>query len=206
MLKIRIFRSVWLHSISPHPPAPFALADMPMTSTTVHHAPCGMAPQHNAGKAARAAWSTQQEASYAQTGNGQTAAPQPHMTPVMNVLDAGNRFMGLRTALKHKRFNAASPYNPEAWRRHLCTAGLQSKYLNIPNNIRLGFDAGIQPIFQTFTPQNHPSITKYSSEFNKIVQTEFQKGHYIGPVTQEEVEFLLGAFQTSPLSIIPKPG
>jgi hypothetical protein len=114
--------------------------------------------------------------------------------------------MGLKVVLEHKRFNPAPPYKPEAWRKHLHAAGLQDKYPSIPDNLCFGFDAGIRPILQTFAPSNHPSITKYNSEFNNIIQAELQKGRYIGPVTREEVEFLLGAFQTSPLSIIPKPG
>lgn len=64
--------------------------------------------------------------------------------------------MGLRTALEHRKLDAASPYKPEAWREYLHAAGLQDKYSSIPDSLRLGFDAGIQPIFQTFAPPNHP--------------------------------------------------
>jgi hypothetical protein len=114
--------------------------------------------------------------------------------------------MGLKTALAHKRLNAASPYHPESWRRHLLAAGLQEKYPNIPNDLQFGFDAGIRRITHTFTPPNRPSLYEHKAEFDEIVQAELQKGRYVGPITLEEVESLLGAFHTSPLSIIPKPG
>ena len=45
-----------------------------------------------------------------------------------------------------------------------------------------------------------------TAEFDELVQIELQKGRYIGPVSREEVESLLGAFQTSPFNIIEKPG
>ena len=44
-----------------------------------------------------------------------------------------------------------------------------------------------------------------SSHFQKIVDHEFATGRYIGPFTCCEIEQLLGPFQTSPLSLIPKP-
>jgi hypothetical protein len=113
--------------------------------------------------------------------------------------------MGLRIALKCRRLNAASPYKPDAWRKHLLEADLQFRYPNIPHNLHFGFDAGIPPILQTFTPPNQPSITQHQAKFNLLIQTELEKERYISPVTQEEAESLLGPFQTSPFSIIPKP-
>lgn len=118
----------------------------------------------------------------------------------------GSRLTGLRTALELRRLDAASPYKPETWQRHLHEAGLQGKYPDLPDGLRFGFSAGIPRIFQTFAPPNHSSITLHSTEFNDIIQTEFQKGRYFGPITRAEVESLIGPFQTSPLSIIPKPG
>lgn len=117
-----------------------------------------------------------------------------------------SHLMVLRAVLKHKRLDHSPPYKPEAWHEYLLAAGLLDKYPSIPDGLRLGFDAGIPPISQTFAPLNHPSIAEHIGEFNAIIQTEFQKGHYGGPVTREEVELLIGPFQTSPLSIIPKLG
>ncbi|KAJ3513562.1 hypothetical protein NMY22_g15006 [Coprinellus aureogranulatus] len=72
--------------------------------------------------------------------------------------------------------------------------------------IQEGFNAAIPTITRTFTPPNSPSIDEFTEAFNQIVQSEFDKGRYIGPLSRAEVETLIGPFQTSPLSIIPKPG
>jgi len=150
--------------------------------------------------------STPQAASSAPTGSAQTDALQPLTTHGTSVLDAASRITELRSALEHRRLDAASPYHPDAWRRLLSTAGLQGRYSTIPHCLLFGFDAGIRPISHTFTPPNRPTIDQYSAEFDELVHIELQKGRYIGPVSREEAESLLGAFQTSPFSIIPKPG
>ena len=133
------------------------------------------------------------------------AQPRP-TTPATSAQDAASRLTELRAVLERKRLDAASPYHPEAWQKHLLAAGLQEKYPGIPNDLQFGFDAGIRKITLTFTPPNRPSLYEHQAEFDEIVQTELQRGRYVGPVTQAEVEALLGAFHTSPLSIIPKPG
>ena len=132
--------------------------------------------------------------------------PRPLTTPVTSAPDAESRLTGLRAVLERKRLDPSPPYKPDAWREYLLVAGLLDKYPGIPDGLRLGFDAGIRPISQTFAPLNHPSIAEHITEFNSIIETEFQKERYVGPVTREEVELLIGPFQTSPLSIIPKPG
>lgn len=187
-------------------PAPSALATTPTTFTNASCAPCGMDPLRDAAGTPRDASSTHQATSCAWTGRGQMAVPQPHTTHITSAPDAENRLMGLRIALEHRRLDAASPYKPDAWRRHLLEAGLQSRYPNIPHDLCFGFDAGIPPIFQTFTPPNQSSITQHQAEFDLLIQTKLQKERYFSPVTREEAESLLGPFQTSPFSIILKPG
>jgi len=184
------------------PPAPSVLAAAPTMSTIAPQQPFGTDPLLDARKTARDASSTQQEASYAPIGNGQMAAQPPPTTPTMNAQDAASRLMGLKTVLERKRLNVSSPYHPEAWKQHILAAGLQEKYPNIPNDLQFGFDTGIRYITHTFTPPNRPSLYKHKVEFDEIVQTELKKGRYVGPVTLAEVEALLGAFHTSPLSII----
>ena len=105
--------------------------------------------------------------------------------------------MELRAVLKHKRLDPSPPYKPDAWHEYLHAAGLLDKYPSISDGLRFGFNAGIWPISQIFAP-----LTRL---LQNIIQTEFQKDHYMDPVTQKEVELLIGPFQTSPLSIIPKP-
>ena len=191
--------------MAPCPPAPSVLATTLTMYTTVPQQPSGMAPPLVARRTARAAWSTQQGISSAPTGHGQMAAQPRPTTPTTSTQDAASRLTELRAVLEHKRLDAASPYHPEAWQKHLLAAGLQEKYPGIPNDLQFGFDAGIRQITLTFTPPNWPSLYEHQAEFDEIVQTKLQRGRYVGPITQAEVEALLGTFHTSPLSIIPKP-
>jgi UDP:flavonoid glycosyltransferase YjiC (YdhE family) len=69
-----------------------------------------------------------------------------------------------------------------------------------------GFHAGIPRITRTYTPPNTASVDNYREAFDSAIQAEFTKGRYIGPLSRAEVEELVGPFQTSPFSIIPKPG
>ena len=49
-------------------------------------------------------------------------------------------------------------------------------------------------------------MDSFAEHWQAIVEDEFAKGRYLGPFSQAEVEEHIGPFQTSPLSIIPKPG
>ncbi|KIO08716.1 hypothetical protein M404DRAFT_57315, partial [Pisolithus tinctorius Marx 270] len=59
---------------------------------------------------------------------------------------------------------------------------------------------------RTYTPPNSPSIIQYSHAFQEIVEKEFARGRYLGPFPPHLLEQYIGPFQSSPLSIIPKPG
>jgi len=111
-----------------------------------------------------------------------------------------------KNALEQKKLSSGSPYKPDTWKRLLETSGLISRYPNLPHQLQYGFNGGIPIILETFTPPNKPSIADHLPEFNRIIQLEFEKQRYIGPLSKLEVENLIGPFQTSPLSIIPKPG
>ena len=175
-------------------------------STTTLPKPYGMVPLHAAKRTRTVTSPTPWEAFSVLTGNGQTDAPQLPMTPGTNAQAVASKLTELRSALKRRRLYASSPYNPEAWHRLLHAAGLQDKYPTIPHCLQFGFDAGIPPISHTFALPNHPTIDEYSAEFDELVQIELQKGRYIGPVSREEVDSLLGAFQISPFSIIENTG
>ena len=99
-----------------------------------------------------------------------------------------------------------TPLVAEEWQRALKGASLLEKYPQIPMFIMEGADAGIAPIYTTFSPPNHPSIKSHHLIFNEIVSTEFRKGRYWGPFSKDELESIIGPFQTSPLSLIPKLG
>lgn len=58
----------------------------------------------------------------------------------------------------------------------------------------------------TFSPPNSTSLIEHECTFKDIINKEFAKGRYLGPFTRSEIEANLGPFQTSPLSLVPKPG
>ena len=64
---------------------------------------------------------------------------------------------------------------------------------------------GIPSIPQTYIPSNSPSINKYPEAYKEIVEKEFQKGRYIRPFSRVKLESIIGPFQSSLLSLIPKP-
>ncbi len=93
---------------------------------------------------------------------------------------------------------------PDAWHDTLSSCGLLHRFLSLPNFIRYGFSAGIPPLSETSVPSNSDSILQHFQEFNEIVQLEYKCGRYLGPFSRTQVESLIGPFQTSPLSLIPK--
>lgn len=150
--------------------------------------------------------STQAAPPYAPTGRNPKAAKPGPTTADTNVPAAEVSSTALRAVISRRKLNAESPYNYQNWNRLLLHYQLHTKYPNFAFNLQYGFDLGIRPITTTFTPPNTPSTTQYASEFQAILQHEFTAGRYVGPFTQKELEEIIGPFQTSPLSIIPKPG
>ena len=72
--------------------------------------------------------------------------------------------------------------------------------------LRFGFNIKFSQIMVTQAPPNKLSVTEFADEFSRIVHKEIQKGCYIGPISQQSVESLIGPFQSSPFSIILKSG
>lgn len=142
----------------------------------------------------------------AATGNDSVGAQKSHMTADTSVRDVEYRLTELKRALEHRRRKALTPYNPDAWEAGLIATGLISRYPHIPEGLQRGFKLDIPNIKVTQTPPNKDSVATYQQEFLSIVQTEIKKGRYIGPLERNEVESLIGPFQSSPFSIIPKPG
>lgn len=114
--------------------------------------------------------------------------------------------MALRTAVSQRRRNPQTPLVADRWETSLNSSQLLSAYPQIPEFIRRGAHAGIPPILRTFTPLNKDSTETLPVPFNDIIQSEFNKGRYLGPFSQEELERELGPFQSSPLSLVPKAG
>lgn len=109
-------------------------------------------------------------------------------------------------SLAQRRNEAVTPYLHDNWYQLLVSTGLISRYPIIPHSLIYGFDAGICTISQTFTPPNHPSLINHIELFDEMINAELRKKRYIGPFSREELELEIGPFQTSPISIIPKPG
>ena len=57
----------------------------------------------------------------------------------------------------------------------------------------------------TQTPPNKAIITEHQNHFDQIVTLKLLKLRYIGPFSHQMTESLIGPFQSSPFSIIPKP-
>jgi hypothetical protein len=143
---------------------------------------------------------------YVWAGKSPIAAQASHMITSTNVPAAETPLIEPKSVLVQRRLKALTPLKPQAWHTLLLKYDLLSKYPDIPNSIHLGFNAGIVPIIQTYTPINHVSILQLSHVFKEIVDHEFSCGHYIGPFSQTKVETLIGPFQTSLLALIDKPG
>jgi hypothetical protein len=114
--------------------------------------------------------------------------------------------MGLRNALELRRSQALTPYRVEAWESFLYISNLSAKYPTLISSLLKGFDAGIPPILSTYAPPNSPSLLQHPEAYHEMVANELRKGRYVGPCTRLEVEALIGPFQSSPLSWVPKPG
>jgi hypothetical protein len=140
------------------------------------------------------------------TGNALTVAPILELATITSVPDVEKRITEPKTVLEHRRNRALTPYHHEVWHRMLTEHRLLEKYSFIPHSLQFGFDAGIRSIISTFTPDNSPTLYVHTKQYQEIMDREFSCGRYIGPFSRVEVEELLGPFQSSPLSLVPKPG
>lgn len=137
-------------------------------------------------------------------GRGQWAAT-PTTLSATNARDAEARITALRNAISHRRHNPVTPFNWSVWFNLLNVSGLLDKYYpHIPSSIRFGFNIAFPSIHSTNTPHNSATMLANHDEFTRIVRHERESGRYLGPLSQEEVELLIGPFQTSPLSLVPK--
>ena len=181
----------------------------PRTLTTpgnVTPTPFGTAPRPGVTRVRRGDSSTQLAPLSAAIGTTGGDAPPPPMSSVTNALDAETRITGLRNALELRRKQALTPYRVEAWESLLRASDLLLKYPTLISSLLKGFDASIPNIYSTYTPPNSPSLLQHPEAYHEMVANELQKGRYIGPCTRLEVETLIGPFQSSPLSWVPKPG
>jgi len=114
--------------------------------------------------------------------------------------------MALSSAVSQRKRNPLTPLRAECWEEELQRAHLHKKYPQIPEYIRRGAYAGIPQLHCSYTPPNKDSTETLAEVFNEMIQSEFHKGRYLGPFSQEDLECEIGPFQSSPLSLVPKAG
>ena len=143
---------------------------------------------------------------YVRIGNDPLDALLPTIPNAISAPDARSPTTELRAVLSHRSRNPLTPYKHDAWRSTLQRLNLHERYPSLANSIQFGFDAGIRRLESSHTPPNSASLSELAHQFQEIQQNEFAKARYLGPCSKLEVEALIGPFQTSPISIIPKPG
>ena len=124
----------------------------------------------------------------------------------MNAQAVETPLMGHKNAISQRRHTPRTPLAADNWEATLLSTNLITVYPQIPTFIRFGAHAGIPHITTSYTPSNKDSTVSLATVFNDILQTEFNKGRYIGPFTQGELERKIRPFQSSPLSLVPKAG
>ena len=140
-----------------------------------------------------------------------TGTCQGHATPIRTSPDTGALAAGTPTmepkpvGLHSQKFKTKTPYHADGWHTILKSNNLLNKYRHIPVSLQYGFNAAVKYIVHTFTPPNDESVSVYHDVFQQTVEHEFSTGRYEGPFSQQQIEDILGPFQTSPLSIVPKP-
>lgn len=186
-------------------PAPFVWVGTSITPPHVKLRKHGMGRRQSARGLQTEGSSTIAAQSYVQIGRDRIAAPTHPENTYTSVPVVAHKSMVL-THAPQPNPKIRTPLVAKEWRSALENANILDKYPRIPDFLTYGADAGIPRLHHTFTPPNHPSIATHRTIFAEIVNTEFQKGRYWGPFSKTELENIIGPFQTSPLSLIPKSG
>ena len=186
-------------------PDQYAWADTGTASHLAKQPRYGMAKRPSAPGQTPEGSSTNRELSSVPIGSALTDVPTRPESTSTNAQDMGQPIMEQTlAALQSPRI--VTPLIASEWLHALQTTNLLYKYPHIPSFISHSADAGIPCINSTFTPPNHPSVTLQGEAFLEIVNNEFIKKRYWGLFSKAEIEKIIGLFQTSPLSLIPKPG
>lgn len=143
---------------------------------------------------------------YVPTGNAHQDAPSRSTERNTFAPDAEAPRTALMAALMGSSSFVRTTLNPDAWEKALLAARITHKYPLLVHSIHHGFDVGIPHIHSTFSPPNNIQDTTNQLAFTNIMSKELQLGRWIGPLSQEDLEDLLGPFQTSPITMIPKSG
>ena len=135
-----------------------------------------------------------------------TVAAMRSMITCTTAQDAAHSPTEPANALEHRKHHPLTLYNTSAWEHALRRFKLTTLFPSLIHSLRHGFIVEYPIITYTQPPPNSTSIPLYQNEFEDIVKKEIAKNRYIGPTPLATIESLLGPYQTSPLSMIPKPG
>ena len=113
--------------------------------------------------------------------------------------------MERQRAVERRRTEPCTPYRADVWERKLADSGLDKRYPLLVHSLRTGFVIGMPRFLATRTPDNSPSVNQQARILENIIQDELRKGRYLGPFAQHELEAVIGPFQSSPISLVPKP-
>lgn len=141
----------------------------------------------------------------ASTGSATLAVPPPAASIGTSAQDAALVSMAPTPAHWLSEYRAATLLRAEGWKYLLECAGLADAYPSIVEGIRDGFRIGFPIIYCTHAPPNSVSLYEQPNIFNNIIAHEFEMKRFLGPFSRNELESLIGPFQSSPLSLIPKP-
>ncbi|OBZ65187.1 hypothetical protein A0H81_14834 [Grifola frondosa] len=197
-----LFRAA--HGNSALPCAPSASADTSTTSSPAGPTSHGTGSDRAVVAMPPAASSIPRASSSVPTGSAQAAVRPQMPNTSTSAPAAGRQITELTAVLSLRQHQAFTPLQPDEWGHFLENAGLLPRYPNLLRSLRTGFIVGIPPIIRTVTPDNGPSIKMHEQEFLCIIEHELSVGRYLGPLSRAEVEILVGPFQSSPLSLIPK--
>lgn len=114
--------------------------------------------------------------------------------------------MALPAALAERRARPVTPLLFDGWHAYMFKHDLVNKYPSVLSILQNGAVIGVPQIEHTFAPVNKSSIVQYAAQFLVIIQHEYATKRHLGPFTRLQLEAAIGPFQTSPLTIIPKPG
>jgi len=191
---------------SPSPHAQYASAERNTRYETVRSNSSGTVKRRQGATEQTERSLTRREGPYAATGTNQSAARKNYPGTSTNAPAVENHLTALRNAVSQRRHSPLTPLIADEWEVTLRSTDLLERYPRIPEYIRHSAHAGIPRVHQSFTPPNKESTEILSHIFNEMIQSEFNKQHYLGPFSQEELEQEIGPFQSSPLSLVPKAG
>ncbi len=195
----------------PHPqtsrarPVPYALVNLTRTWESAERKRSVMESQLSACATSLATSSIAKGSPSVSTSSSLKHAQADVMAPdtVVQVVDPIS--MVLQSALADRRANPITPLRFLGWQTLMCKHNLVHKYPTVLSNLQNGALISIPHIEHTFMLPNTSSVTYYQAQFQTILQREYAMQCHIGPYSKVQLEATIGPFQTSLLSIIPKP-